>query len=100
MSNPSQEAPDTDTRKGKRLARHHGRSYLELFRQPGDFTAFVLARHSMAMMRLVVRADNADQAAEIARARIDRAGHDARQYDVIMTVPGIVGQGSELGDRS
>jgi hypothetical protein len=98
MSDTHEPTPHTEVQRGRLLARHHTPSYLERFRQPGDFTAFVLAVRTMTVTRLVVRADDADQAAAMVRARIDQAGRDAGCYDVIMTVPGIVGQCADMGN--
>lgn len=99
MSETHPQAPRAEGQRGRLLAQHHAPSYLERFRQAGDFTAFVLALQTMTIVRLAVQADDADQAATIARQRIARAGRDTGGYDVIMTVPGIVGQCTDLGDH-
>jgi len=98
MPDPQQQMSHAEARKGRLPAHHHAPSYLERFQQPGDFTAFVLVLQTMTVKRLMVRADDAEQAAAIVRSGIDRAGRDARHYDVIMTVPGIVGQCTDAAD--
>ncbi|HUN50248.1 MAG TPA: hypothetical protein VMU42_04000 [Candidatus Sulfotelmatobacter sp.] len=88
--------PRPASRKGRLLARDHRASYMERFGQPGEFTVFVLVLHSMAVLRFAVEAGNADLAAAAVHARIDLTGGDICQYDVIMTVPGIVGECTDL----
>ena len=106
MSRPLQQNPIVDllprpaSRKGRLLARHHGASYMERFGQPGEFTVFVLVLQTMAVLRFAVTADNADLAAAAVHARIDLTGGDICQYDVIMTVPGVVGECADLGGWS
>ena len=72
--------------------------YLQRFRQPGKFTAFVLSLETMALTRVVVAADDADQAAAIARARLHDADLAIPRFEIVMTVPGIVG--SQAGGKT